>query len=179
MAKNWYVGVAEHSRDTLAETELEQRGVRTCFPKTYSRETVADGKRIKSWGFLHPPYFFARFDGTDNEEYNFVLSQRGVAHFLTNSRSEPESIPSSIIAAHERRELLERHNSCLKRKDEIGGLLVGKPYTIMRPALWAGKIGKLIAVEHGKARLDCGGVLVTVDTVDLAFAESPKARAAR
>ena len=168
MSASWFVGVAEHRRDEIAEHELTARGFDVHIPRQWQRERTVRGKMKTTYDLLLSPYLYVKFDPAVPDEYSLVLRQRGLAHVLESRPEKPGSVPVTIIADHIQRERDERANLvCGKAKGRRDLVLMGF-YVITRHELFRGQIGRLFAHSGGIAYLDCDKVRVTLPENDIA-----------
>ena len=169
MSQQWFVAVAEHRRDELAEVQLTERGFEVHVPRRWARERTLRGQMKLTAELLISPYFFVKFDGTSQEEYAVLKRERGVAHVLESKPEHPGSIPSLIIDDHRSRERAERANLAMatKRKGR-SDLVLMQPYVITRHNLFQGRTGRLIAHSGGLAYLDCDRVRISLPDCDIA-----------
>lgn len=170
MASRWYVAVAEHRRDELAEMALVERGFAVHVPRRWQREKTYRGVMKLTAELLITPYFFVKFDSDPAlSEYATVLRQRGMSHVLESRPQVPGQVPSSLIAEHRARELAERAAQQYRSRSHIRtDLILNAVYRITRHELWKGHTGKLIAVGNGMAHLAVGRMRVSLPDCDIA-----------
>lgn len=173
---NWYVCVAEHRRDELAENELIARGFDVHVPRKWSRERTHRGQMRMGYDLTHFPYFYVQFDGIDKDEYALAKSQRGVSHFLEIKPEMPGIVPDTLIHDHRERERAERANVRAPKARGRLDLTLHAEYLI-RSGLMNGQIGKLADFGRGRAYLDVGGIRVDVPDFDIAIVTAERKRA--
>lgn len=174
MTMGWRVGVAQNGRSELAEVSLKAAGIEVHFPRHWDKEKTLKGVMKLTGELLMPPYFYARFDGDDDDEYSLAKSRRGVLHFLESRPGRPGGVLSSLIDDHRAREDAERAGLVVKRtgagrKDLEQGLR----YRVIRGA-FRDRIGVLVDHARGWAWLDFGGIAspqIADCDIDLAPAE--------
>lgn len=180
MTAAWHVGVAENRRDELAEVSLKAKGIGVHFPRRWDREKTIRGKLKLTCELLISPYFYAYFDGNDDEEYSLARNQRGVSHFLENNvggRLCPGSVPAKLIEGHREREGGERANLVTKRGPGRKDLELRSRYRVVR-GVAENQIGVLFDFARGMAFLDINGKKVEVCDGDIVLLPAEEKRRA-
>ena len=174
---NWFVGVAEHRRDELAENELIARGFDVHIPRSWSRRRTYDGHMRMGYDLTHVPYFYVRFDGASKEEYALIRRQRGVMGVLESTSGKPGAVLAKVIDDHRDRERAERANIKVAKGKGRSDLVLLAEYRILRGP-FEGKNGKLFDFSRGMASLDCSGIKVDIADCDIDLAREAKRGAA-